>query len=135
MNSNANWYQNCGKLHVVCRKLLFSSSAFFSFFPIFMYKYAFLGYTAKSSLLSKMKSATNFTLEILHKLQFTNTNLQNLWHISTVWNFCIFLLLRFFLREINFGDWGSAKNVVFSIFETLNFEFLSISAFKKCKNS
>ena len=39
------------------------------------------------------------------------------------------------LHEINFGDSKSAKSVILTHFEALNFNFWRISAFKGCKNA
>ena len=49
-----------------------------------------------------------------------------------VWNFSNFPATQI-LREINFGWFQKVKTVIFTILETLNFDFLKISQLKMCK--
>ena len=52
--------------------------------------------------------------------------------LATVWKFQDFCITQI-LHEINFGDSKSAKSVILTHFEALNFNFWRISAFKGCK--
>ena len=54
--------------------------------------------------------------------------------VHTVWKIWDFLIIQI-LREIIFWELRSSKTDVFAILGALNFNFWSISAFQKCKNS